>query len=270
VRTRVLAILIFVLTVGCLKACGQGFFFTSPTTLNVSGTGSTGGGGGGGGGTSPGAPTEYWDLNEASGNRIGEVSGTVLDDVGGTINNTASGLYGNAAEWNNSRDLVATVPAYTSGNSISINYWLQLPSFSGLEMPQCRFWAGASVGDDQIKLEQWNGVDVTSGLYVFVDASDYGDYQDETYEQTAAWRMITLVYTGGAGLIALYVDSVLLGESSTPSTIGSQAAPSFFFEGVTGMETARIDEVYFKYAALTSEQIVWMFNSGSGRQYSDY
>lgn len=253
----------------CVSTLGQGLTLTDFVFI-AGGTASSGGGGGGG--TAPG-PTEYWDFQEASGNRIGEVLGTVLAPVGGSIGNTASGVYGNAAEWNAAQGFEADLPAYATNQSFTITYWMQRVTNTGKRAMEMRFEGGSGLGD-WVAIRQHNGVTYADGWQAYIDTEDFpgSDEVTVTDAQTTAWVMLTMVWHADTGLLDLYTDGALRGSTTTPITIGPAAA-AFLEIANTGssIETTRMDELYYKLGtALTADQIDWQFNGGAGRQYSDY
>lgn len=219
-------------------------------------------------GTSPGTPAEYWDMQEGAGDRVGEISSTIM--TGAAVGNSASGLYGNCAEWNTTADLIAIVSAYTTGGDVALNFWFRIPSPSGLDIPQFFYETGATLGD-ALDFEQWNGVDGTSGAYSYADGDVFRDitagYGDA---QTSNWRMVSISYNGVSGILSFYLDGSLVGTTASAVVLGSRATPRIRINGYNGMETVRVDEIYFKYGTFTSANVTWMWNAGAGRQFSDF
>lgn len=242
---------------------GQGLTFRDIAFIGAGGGGGGGGGTTGGGGTSPGAPTEYWDFQEASGTRTGEVLGTALAPTSGPIG-SASGLYGNAAQWSSSDDLGAVMPAFTGGNSLSINYWMKWVTSAGNYMPTVEFDTGTGFSD--YLYFQWQPAD-TVDLYTTGPG-----HVATTYTPSAGtWLMVTIIFSGVSSKPSLYLDGAFIGESASTDVLGSKAAPEIVISGESAQETAQIDEmaVFYNYV-LTADNVTWLYHGGAGRQYSDF
>lgn len=260
---RLLVVIAFALG---LNAFGQGLSLRDPAFLSQ-GLGGSLGAGEGGGPVSPGAPTEYWDMQEGAGNRVGEVSATVM--AGPTVGNNAGGLFGNCAQWNSSANLDSVVPGgYNSGDSVSINFWIKFVTNTGADSPVMNFWCESSFNHVISYFE----TSTSFQAYIFdFNMSNTYDYTDSGYVRDTNWRMISLSYDGGTELLTLFIDGVLKGASSTPFTLGTQASPELDWDGQSGQETTRLDEIYIKVGhAFTEDEVTWLWNSGVGRQFSDF
>lgn len=259
-----------VLLASCLigwKACAQGLSLRD-TAFVGSLSGGSGGGGTSGGGTPAPSPGEYWDMQEASGNRVGEISGTTL--VPSAAIGSGTGLYGNMAQWSSTADLVATMPAYTSGQSISVNYWQKWVTYSvGAFMPDFTFYTDNENDYLYAQIDADAGPPYELNAYLVNNATE--EFVTGTFTASLDyWLMVTLVYDGGAGTLTLYLNGVA--EGTTPSvTLGSDSDPALRFDAGSGNETGGLDEVYFKYGyAFTADDVTWLYNAGAGRQFSDF
>lgn len=265
----------------CASAFGQGL--TLVDFVFIAGTNTVSGGGGGG--TAPG-PTEYWDFQEASGNRVGEVLGTILPPTGsGTAISSTAGLYGDAALFPNTfasghrhLDGSSSLPSYETDSDFSINYWMKwVDTNAAGYVTALNVYANAFDDSVGILYNPFAG----SGLFPTNTFSAYIDHGSGTdsdvvssgiVNPTTTWQMLTIVYSGTTHLLSFYINGSLIGTTSTP-VVYTHTGPldEIDIDGETGANSSAFDEMaMFLTHALTQDEIDWLYNAGAGRQYSDF
>lgn len=265
----------------CASASGQGLTLTDVGFVAVVSAPALGGGGGGS--PAPG-PTEYWDFQEASGNRVGEVAGTIWAEEHGSVSAT-TGIYGNAAAIPDSYggssfargfEISGTVPSYTTDQDLSVNLWHKFvdTSQAGYAI-ELDIWANGF--GDFIQLI-WNpsGGDAFYTFETWTASVWHGAGHDsiETVPLTldSNWHMFTLVYNGTTDFLSFYMDGTLIGTTDSPIVFtNSGALDGIDLLRTNGMNGQALDEGYLKVGyALNQDEIDWQWNGGLGRQFSDY
>jgi hypothetical protein len=253
---------------------GQGFTIRDAGFVGSTGGGAGGGSpGGGGGGDQPPEPTEWWTMNEASGNRVGSVSGITMAPTGSAASGT--GLIGNALEFPGEdsgrleADPVAASLAYTAGQDLSFSYWVKLTDAIGDRMPAFMFWIrDPPTSKAFVEAYSWDGPTRYVDAFV-VSGSIYGFYEQDPYSPAQdTWYHWVILYDATTHLLSLYEDGALIGSSTDEVTLPSGQNNILRFNRETLSTPGLIDEfgVWIDHK-LTAGQISWLYNSGAGRTY---
>jgi len=219
-----------------------------------------------------------------------EGSGTSVDDS--TSNNNdftltngtwvGSGKVGsNAVRLDGSGDYVSSDSALTIGSKIcTVSFWMDWTKVGSGEKYLYelgnRWWQ--TDGSITLKWDQSN----TRFLAAMQDSTSGTKYLEVAFPEPSdgQWVYVTVVYNGtansNAGDIKLYYNGVEQTSSSTPTNTKDQASDftsSTLYIGAnsTGGEeiTADLDTFAIFSDELTADEITWLYNSGSGRSYSD-
>jgi hypothetical protein len=262
-------------------ALGQGFTFrdagfvggTAAGGGTGGGGGSPGGGGGGGEGDQPPEPTEWWTMDEASGNRVGSVSGIVMAPTGSAASGT--GLLGNALEFPGESsgrleaDPIAASLAYTAGQDLSFSYWVKLTDAIGDRMPAFKFWIrDPPTSKATVEAYSWSGPTRYIDAFV-VSGSVYGFYEQDPYSPAQdTWYHWVILYDATTHLLSFYENGALIGSSTDEVTLPSGPNNILRFDRETSSTPGLIDEfgVWIGHK-LTAGQITWLNNSGAGRTH---
>jgi hypothetical protein len=261
----------------CIASHAQGLTLRNPVFLAAVSGGGSGGGTSGGGGSFPGtAPTEYWDFDEASGDRIGEVIGIHLAasaEIG-----SAAGLQNNCVTFQSGAPAVmgllstsdTTDLAYSTGADWSVAYWYKSASFNtGYDSPQVEHWLTDSMhnyyGSWYFDLQFNVAVDDASG--------DDSEFLHTWSESNGTWHLVVFTYDASAGVIEMFINTASEGTGTGTVTMVS-ATHGYFEIGNSFSVNANggsIDELalWLNYE-LTPTDITWLYNSGAGRAYSDF
>jgi hypothetical protein len=269
-------ILVLAVTFGfvAVKACA-GFTLMNPAFVAATAGGGGGGGtsGGGGGEVSPGSPTEYWDMQEASGDRTGEVSGVVIT-AGGAIDD-AAGIQGNAARFpaDTSQDLESDylpegydTGGYAVDTSISINFWYKFDTTSHTTF-RFPFMTFSGDNDDMISFGI-NNDEVTA--YIESDAGS--DSVQHIHTADTSWHMVSIVYDHTTDLMSFYFDGDMVDDTATPTALEGDPFPFIEFNGTSfSTEETRLDELSIHFGtAFTADNVTWIWAGGSGRAFGDF
>lgn len=215
--------------------------------------------------------TCWWELTEASGNRL-DSHGTTTLTVDGTVS-TATGLRGGS-------DVAA---AFSAAGELqaSSSTELQVPSGGG---DHCLFgWFYVASNTGQGLMSKWNGTNSAGMEYLArVDSSNVQMLNGGSAYRTAAvaaptagnWYFYTGWRDSADGLVRVCYNN------GTPSAAGSTSNPSAGTSGFalgassgatnTQRMTGRLQRWgWIKGSYLTSDERNWLYNSGSGRTYAE-
>lgn len=221
----------------------------------------------------------YWGLGEASGTRVDSHSSNDLGD-----NNTVTqgtGIVGNCADFerSNSEYLSITNASQTGldfgSTDHSISFWVNFETIanqfytafgkyqnSGQLEYQYRLWGY----DNQEAYVQWsgNGTSVTGKTFNMTNFTNWS---------TGTWYHIVWVADVSAGSVEMFVNGVSEATVTGLPTSIHQGTDMFTMGvGLLGggeYIDARMDEVAIFNDILTSDEVTWLYNSGSGRSYAD-
>jgi len=212
----------------------------------------------------------YWELEEASGNRV-DVHGpndlTSVNSVG-----QATGIQGNGADMEDSSSqyLYITDAAQTGlkpTNDFSFSFWINLESLPAVSYP-------VNKGNLDSALNYRVEVGSTGYIAFFVrrSAGNYNITSATGVITTGAWKHVVCVKRSTGTGMTLYVNNTSVASgggtlaavtSTDPFMMGARrsiAAPENYIDGV-------IDEFGFWSKALTTTEIADLYNSGAGLPY---
>lgn len=209
---------------------------------------------------------EYWQLDEASGNRAGAHAGLTLTD-NNTVGSATGLVYSNAASF------VRTNSEFLSRASESV-----------LQTGAVDFWCAV-----------WVYLDAKDGEMYFVSKSDFewaaayrlnGDrfvfYANTSFNRitgnnhgspsTGVWNLIVVWrnQTAGTAHISVNAGTANSGTVAAP-TAGSGAFLIGAHNSASNYMDGRIGPCMFgKDYVPTTDDLTWLYNSGAGRTYADF
>lgn len=209
----------------------------------------------------------YYAMNELSGNAIDSHSGNSFVETGGAIPSVA-GLVGNARDFekdNNTYFLGGNIAALKLTDAVTFNLWVN-PESSALQAPI--FWNQAA----------------GKGMSIWFSATPMKAYFSINGSQkaictttlpTAAWSMITATFdknAGGTTEAKIYFNGVLEGTGDYSTAVVYDAVASFRV-GRDLAGTYDYDGLMQHFsvwnAALSIDNISWLYNAGAGRSYTN-
>lgn len=212
----------------------------------------------------------YWELNEASGTRFDQVGSLDLTD-----NNTVSsgtGLVGTAADFeasNNEYLSVGDDSLLSISGDFTIATWVKLESLGVANTIVGKRDTNA-VGDKEYTLI-YRGAS-TAFRWTTWDSSGNPTSNDDTSvtPATGTWYFLMCGYNSGTGRTFISVNNgtknTFIGtvqNGGSDFKIGAQlSTPDFYFDGL-------IDEFGVWQRLLTTDEEAFLYNSGSGRSYSE-
>lgn len=219
--------------------------------------------------TNPGSTNlvACWSLDETSGTRADLYGSNNLTD-----NNTV--LYG-TGKVSNAADFERDNSEYLSGSNLSLtsftwNGWIKLESKTGFQFI-------ANQWDYTNNKMRWalaydNSID-RFRLYISTNGSDTIDVIANNFgsPSTNTWYFVTAAFSSGNQL-SISVNAGTPDTTSTASTMYNGSV-SFYMGTRTntnlGYFDGMIDEAIIYSRVLTTDEIDWLYNSGSGRACSD-
>lgn len=205
---------------------------------------------------------EWFELNEASGNRVGAHLGTVLSDQGST--GSVTGVLGNATEHTAAFEyLLNTSPPdglLPSGNDKAIFLFVKFPNTSGGPILGLGRW------DGWIDIVKVPGINVTFDVNAVTET--------KTGLSTDTWYWLACWYDDSASTIYFSLDNAAAtssGSASAPDnpgyvTVGEEAAEP---EENVGNVIVDMVVIFDDYIPGSSER-TYLFNSAGGRTYLEY
>lgn len=211
---------------------------------------------------------EYWDLSEASGNRVGGYAGLVLSDTGGVTQAAGVGGGQYAAEFDGatqylSRAYDGTLQLPASGD-FTIALWMYCASVSGT-----RYFGGNDTAGVGMGFRTFNAY-ISSTL----SGSGGGSSSAEQAPLAATtWKFVVLQYTQSARTFRASINGGAFdgygtitggpGQASNDWTLGATPA-------IAGWWGGRMQSLGYWHRLLTSDERTWLYNSGSAaRLYTD-
>lgn len=213
----------------------------------------------------------WWELNETSGTRVdAHTNGLDLTEVNSVTSDT--GIQGNAAEFveaNSERLYVASDAAIAFGDEdFSVCGWFKSSS-SGTEGLLGKWNAGTNSREYMLRIE-------TSGaLRWFVSpngTSNTNITHSTTGLQDGSWHFFIVYHDSVNNLIGVSVDGGAFQTKAYSS--GVDDGTQEFHIGYQGPTNGQylgglMDEVAIFSEVLSDDNRDWLYNSGSGRSYSD-
>lgn len=222
----------------------------------------------------------YWNMNESSGNRAGSVGPTMVD--GSSCGSTTGKLEGALSMLADGTDYLYVANANMgdlkfTGGSFSIAFWAKTTlgvtgsgeSFAAwYDFGSLRAWLILYLGSaDQILFDvSANGSDTPSTHYCRATASTvYGTHDPNR------WLFIVCTYDDSTGAAAIDIDNgrVTASASKNASTGVYQSSLNLPVGKDAGGRDIQgvIDELGMWSRVLSSDEITYLYNSGTGRTY---
>ena len=223
--------------------------------------------------TNPGTANlvEWWDMEEASGNRTGEHAAKVLSD-NATVTSTG-GIVGDAAnfERGNSEYLDRADEADLSFGNVgfSVGCWCKLESKGNLQALVTK-WKN-STNDREYMLA------VHSNNTIWWIISSDGTATNSIYStgtlSTGTWYHIVAYHDAANDLMGIVLDSTTHWSTGYANGCNDNVA-SFIVgakdEGADYHFDGLIDEASIWNDVLSTGEVDWLYNGGSGRTYTDF
>lgn len=212
----------------------------------------------------------YFDFSETSGNRIDEVAGLIASEVDGTLT-AVSSKNGDGLQFATSGAHLLTdevnVFAFMGDKTFSV--WLKWATHTGgNEHVISRRGSGDSP-------EWYLGLNANQNK-VFItweDVSGSDGIVTSNVLSVDSWHHIVVVYTHSTYTVELFADGVSQGTASTASppvaAIGGLAVGYNAVGTSANHYEGELDELAVFNYALPIADISWLYNSASGRYYSD-
>lgn len=214
----------------------------------------------------------WWSLNETSGSRADSHGANTLTD-----NNTvlyAAGKQGNAADFE--RDATESLSVTDNASlslvgSLTIAGWIYIESFPTLR-------CGIAVKHPAVTTTTGYGMylEVVSGstyLHFHVGGSStYQNLRHSTALSTGTWYFVCGQWSDSADTVYLRVNDgatesaaggvATLGDNAVALSLGGPLSGGQSFDGL-------MDEMCLYSSVLTADNLEWLYNSASGRAYSE-
>jgi hypothetical protein len=209
----------------------------------------------------------YWKLDESSGNAIDSSGNSyTLTNTGTTI--YASSKINNGISLNGTSNyLTATV--VTALPVISINLWVNLSSFAGIQM----LYSNEERSDSKYGVSLYTNGSVVGNQLVF-SIGNGATKSDRIIPQTlttATWYMVTFTFDSNA--LKVYINGVLKDSATLSFTsIGSNTSNRFRLGAEAGStpiyySLAKLDEIGIWEKALNVSEITELYNVGLGKSH---
>lgn len=199
----------------------------------------------------------YWNLNEASGDRLDTLFGVALVD-GSSVVTSATGVSNNAAVFHDTGGLVATTPSSfdVASNPLSFSFAVKIASLSSgyFTLLVTSQWYLVVDGDGTINL--------TTGT---VPSGAVGGTSTHSFPE-GSWVSIIGQFDKANDIIALKINNNAV---ETFYGIGAETLNAFDGSLVVGSSGNNlfIDELGFYNARLTLSEMALIYNSGSFTTY---
>lgn len=209
----------------------------------------------------------YWSMEEASGTRSDSHGTNDLTD-----NNTVTqgtGIQSNGADFeaSNSEYLsVADNSSISITGDLSVSMWIYRESATNMGLigkvlyPNREYQLRINDGSNLLQ------------LWMSSNGSSQTKKQVSWSPLTSTWYHVGFTYNASAGEVKFYIDGSQQGSTQTgmPTNLynGSAELRIGHIEAGDYMDGI-IDEVALYSRTLTSSEMNWLYNSGSGRSYSD-
>jgi len=226
---------------------------------------------GGGGGSSPGTTDlqGWWSFDDASGNLTDDHTTSADLPPSGTPTYSQTGNVGNAISFNS-----ATPDYFESNNTVTGTNDYPF-SFGG--------WYNSSDTDAVL---MWYGQDSTASSYTVIRFDSSGNIQgiarntttqsitDSSTSNDSTWNFVVFVLNSATER-RLYVDGTEVAGGASETSVTNNSSwddVTFAYRGDTTPSlpySGLLDEWFFYGKALTADNVTWLWNSGSGRDFGD-
>jgi len=215
----------------------------------------------------------HWPLDEESGVRYDVVGNNDLTD-NNTVGYDASGILGNSAEFIRANSEYLSINdgdtnvKFTDANW-SLNYWFRMTNVTLVQGLVTKFiYSSGYKGFGCNKSGAGQYIDCSFGLSGDIDysASSFALSANTWYMATYVWNSDTLKIYQDGSLVNTY-------DGANTTLTGSTASLVLGANRWTSLESylgGDIDEVSYFTEDLTSDDITYLYNSGSGRLYTDF
>jgi len=208
----------------------------------------------------------YWKEDENSGNSIDSTGNNY------TLTNTGSVLYStgkinNSAEFTGSNYLTGIVPV--TGEKISINTWVNINSFSGIQM----ILSNEERVDNKYGISLYTNGSVV-GNKLILSIGNGSTHTDITIDQVLnmnVWYMFTVTFN--SGILLAYINGILVKTQTMSNTlIGSNTGNRFRLGAEAGITplyffSGKIDELGVWNRQIINSEIQELYNLGIGKSY---
>lgn len=231
--------------------------------------------GGGGGGSSPGTTNlmAWWTLNESSGATRADSHSGGYDLLDYNTVGQSTGKVGNCADFDGINDQLyhgATADNHPFDNlsEFSFAFWMYADALGSNDILNVRDGVGLSN-------IAWSCQYYNSAIRLYVpDGSTDRHAAWGSPLSTAAWYFIYGYWKGADAEIGISVNDGTIVTSTGPSSMNTVGPAGNYIRLGSGPSVAnayngRMDELGIFSSKLTSENISWLYNSGSGRTYSE-
>ena len=218
----------------------------------------------------------YWDLDEASGNRVDSHGSNTLTDnntVGSATNSYPANLPGRVASFVAANSEYLTRASFTMPGSYAVSIWVH--GFDGYPGTPANVGTLLSCGayplDAQVHFSNYGyfgGNIVADGTNYYSAVGYYGDWVP--YDQGPKWHHFLIEYDAATRKTTVRIDnrstalesSAIAGtRAATPSTLYMGGGPGGI--GITNC-TNRVSVVAVWPRLLTSDERTALYNSGDG------
>lgn len=226
----------------------------------------------------PGTPTppwsllltglkSYWKLDEASGNAV-DSSGNSYSLVNTNTASYVSGKINNGISFNGTSNYL-TATLVSALPKISINVWVNLSTFSGIQM----LYSNEERSSSKYGVSLYTNGSLVGNQLVF-SIGNGATHVDRTIAQTLTvntWYMVTFTFDSNA--LKVYVDGVQKDSATLGFTsIGSNTSNRFRLGAEAGATplyyySGKLDEFGIWERLLSPTEITDLYNSGSGLQH---
>jgi hypothetical protein len=210
----------------------------------------------------------WWSLDDSSGNFSDSHTSSTPLTASGTPTYSQTGVVSTAIDFDGSSDYGSATADVISGYPFSASGWFKTTTTTqGTMFYFGRFDAGNTY--HILWINSSGQAQLTSRYFSQVHSTSTSTYNDGNWHHIAGvWHSATerRLYidgsevAGGTGLTSLsFISSTANGVAIGRS---NDDTPAVYFDGT-------LDEWCFFDDALTADEITWLYNSGSGRSYSD-
>ncbi len=212
----------------------------------------------------------YWSLEESSGTRVDAEGSNDLADNNTVLQGT--GKVGSCADFEDATSESLSITDNTDMSTGDVDYsficWVKFESLSGNDFLLAkddvslqREYGLYKNASDIFTVEVFNGAD---GLVGTDTASTFGAVIVDT------WYFVYAFHNSVANTVGISVNDGTVDSSATSGATGDSTSQfelgarnvALFLDGL-------LDEVGFWKKVLTSSEVTWLYNGGSGRAYSD-
>lgn len=220
-------------------------------------------------------PTAYWELEEASGNRVDSVQGISLAFSGAgpaTIFYQAPGIIGKALGMQNPVIFVEymiqnSIPLAIGVAGWSLTCWVKFNTPATVSYVTVGWRGAVTFNEFRFKISTVAG---NPFMGVFVTDDSFNDYTNDSVAPltTGVWHHLAMTYSA-AGLLTIYLDDAVVVSTNPGLSMTSDVSGNFLIvaAGPLAPETfdCTMDEVgLWLTKALTATDIDALYNAGAG------